>query len=175
MRRGCLFGCGGFIVLGLAACLLLYFVGLPRVQDRVADDFQEGVSTVVADGLDAAIAEGSTSFVLTEAQLNSQLSDDVEDSDVVANITPDGISIDLQVQNSSDREIGYSAVPTVVDGKLELTNVESEGWMERFLPKDKLADAVEDGVNGVLAERGLVLTDIALGEGEMILTAAPAS
>jgi hypothetical protein len=163
------------LVLGLVACLLLYFVGLPRVQDRVADDFQEGVSTVVAQGITDA-APGSGTLVITEAQLNAQLSDDVENSDVVAEITPAGISIELEFDESNDREVGYSAVPVAEDGKLVLTQVEAQdGFMERFLPKGKLADAVEDGVNGVLAEHNLELTSIDLEDGQMILTVVSAS
>jgi hypothetical protein len=171
MRRGCLFGVGGVLVLCLVACGLLYFVGLPRIQDRIADDFEEGVATVVADA-----APGSGTFVITEEALNDKLSDDVENSDVVAEITPNGISIDLSIEESGDREVGYSAVPVVEDGKFALTDVEAhDGFMERFLPKNKLADAVEDGVNGVLAENNLELTNITLGDGQMTLTAVPAS
>jgi hypothetical protein len=162
------------LVLALVACGLGYFVGLPRIQDRVADDFQEGVSTVVAQSIDNAAA-GSGTYVITDEQLNAQLSDGVENSDVVAEITPDGISIQLEPDEGGNRDVGYSAVPTVVNGKLELTNVEAEGWMERFLPKDKLADAVEDGVNDVLADNNLDLASIDLEEGQMTLSAVPAS
>jgi hypothetical protein len=175
MRRGCLFGCGGIVVLGLVACLLGYFVGLPRIQDRVADDFQEGVSTVVAQGI-ANSAPGSGTLVITETDLNAQLSDDVQNSDVVSQITPDGISINLEFDESQDREVGYSAVPVAEDGKLVLTQVDAQdGFMERFLPKDKLADAVEDGVNDVLAEQDLELQTIDLEDGQMILSTVPAS
>jgi hypothetical protein len=172
MRRGCLFGCGGVLLLCVIAVGLGYFVGLPRVQDRVADDFQEGISTVVADGINQGAGTGQ--FVITEEQLNAKLSEDVEDSDVTSEITKDGISINLQTDNAG-RDVGYSAFPEVVDGKLELTNVEAEGFMEHFMPKDKLADAIEDGINETLAADSLVLTDITLGEGEMTLQAAPAS
>jgi hypothetical protein len=163
------------LVLGLVACGLLYFVGLPRVQDRVADDFQEGVSTVVAQGI-ANAAPGSGTLVITEEQLNAQLSDDVENSDVVSQITPDGISIQLQFDENTNREVGYSAVPIAEDRKLVLTQVEArDGFMERFLPKGKLADAVEDGVNDVLADHNLELTSIDLEDGQMTLTTVPAS
>jgi hypothetical protein len=95
---------------------------------------------------------------------------------VNAVITESGISIELQPDDSGNREIGYSAVPTVDGGKLKLSNVESHGgFVEHVLPKDKLANAVEDGVNGALAERNLVITDITLRDGAMILTTAPAS
>jgi hypothetical protein len=175
MRRGCLFGCGGIVVLGLVACGLLYFVGLPRFQDKVADDFQEGVSTVVAQGI-ANAAPGSGTLVITEADLNAQLSDDVQNSDVVSQITPDGISINLEFDESNDREVGYSAVPIAEDGKLVLTQVEAQdGFMERFLPKDKLAEAVEDGVNEVLTEHNLELRSIDLEDGQMTLNVVRAS
>jgi hypothetical protein len=175
MRRGCLFGVGGVLVLCLVTCGLLYFVGLPRIQDRVADDFEDGVSTVVAEGI-ANAAPGSGTMVITEEQLNDKLSDDVENSDVVSEITPAGISIELNLEESGDRNIGYSALPIAQDGQLVLTEVEAnDGVMERFLPKVKLADAVEDGVNGVLAEHNLQVVDVTLGDGEMTLTTAPAS
>jgi hypothetical protein len=174
MRRGCLFGVGGVLVLCLVACGLLYFVGVPRIQDRVASDFEEGVSTVVAEGL-ANAAPGAGTMVITEEHLNDKLSDDVENSDVVSQITPAGISIELNLEEGGDRDIGYSAVPMAQGGQLVLTEVEAnDGVMERFLPKEKLADAVEDGVNGVLAEHNLQLVDVTLGDGEMTLTVAPA-
>jgi hypothetical protein len=174
-RRGCLFGCGGLLILCVVALGLGYFIGLPKVQDAIANDFQDGIATVVTDGITSG-NQSTGVLVITEDQINSVLNTDVENSDVSSQITPNGVSIEFTYRNDNSDPIRYSAVPVVSNGQFKLTDVEAtNGFMERVLPKDKLANAIEDGVNDTLAEHNLQLASIDLEDGQITLQAVPAS
>ncbi|MFL5760689.1 MAG: hypothetical protein ACJ789_13255 [Thermomicrobiales bacterium] len=176
LRRGCLLGVGGLLVICFLACGLGYFVGLPKIQNNIADNFQDGIATVVATSVaDANASPGQ--LIITERQLNEKLNADVENGDVATQITESGVSLELNYRDDRTDPIRYSALPTIDEnGHLELTDVAaSEGFMERLLPKDKFANAIEDGVNSVLDENNLMLADIELTDGELTLTTVQSS
>jgi len=155
-----------------------YFVGIPRVQDAIADDIGDGVATVVADGITSA-DPSSGQLVITEDQLNAQLGNDVNNADVTTQIDPSGVAIEFSYRDDKSDPIRYSATPAVDDnGKFVLENVQTtngNGFIEKFLPKDKLADSIEEGVNSALEARNLKISSIELQDGQVIINAVPAS
>jgi hypothetical protein len=178
LRRGCLFGCGGLLILCIVALGLGYFVGLPRAQDAIADDIGDGIATVVAQGI--VNADPSTGqMVITEEQLNTQLGSDVNNADVTTQIDSSGVAIEFSYRDDKSNPIRYSATPTVDgNGHLELTDIQTtngNGFIEKLLPKDKLASSIEDGVNGALDEQNLKIGKIDLQDGQIVITAVPAS
>jgi hypothetical protein len=177
-RRGCLYGCGGLLILCVVALGLGYFIGLPRVQDAIADDIGDGISTVVSDGI-VGLNPSSGEFVITEQQLNEKLTSDVNNADVTTQIDPSGVAIEFSYRDDNSDPIRYSAVPSVDDnGHFVLNEVQTtngNGLIERFLPKDKLADSIENGVNGALDAENLKLSNIDLQDGQIVLTTVSAS
>ena len=124
-------------------------MGLPRAQDAIANDIGDGVATVVAQGIISA--DPSTGqLVITEEQLNSKLGSDVNNADVTTQIDSSGVAIEFSYRDDNTNPIRYSATPTVDEnGLFVLTNVQTtngNGFIERLLPKDKLASSIEDGV-----------------------------
>jgi hypothetical protein len=178
MRRGCLFGCGGLLILCIVALGLGYFVGIPRVQDAIADDIGTGIATVVADGITNADPQ-SGQLVITEEQLNAKLGNDVNNADVMTQIDPSGVAIEFSYRDDNTDPIRYSATPAVDEnGKFVLENVQTtngNGFIEKLLPKDKLAESIEEGVNGALEAKNLKIANIDLQDGQVVITATQAS
>ncbi len=178
LRRGCLFGCGGLLIVCIVALGLGYFVGLPRAQDAIADDIGDGVATVVAQGI--INADPSTGqLVITEEQLNAKLGSDVNNADVTTQIDSSGVAIEFSFRDDNSDPIVYSATPTVDEnGHLVLTNTQTTNGnviVDKFLSKDKLANSIEDGVNGALDEQNLKIAKIDLEDGQVVITAVSAS
>ncbi|MGH2560593.1 MAG: hypothetical protein ACRDJH_16135 [Thermomicrobiales bacterium] len=178
MRRGCLIAVVAVLGLCGIGCGLVWFVVLPRIQDEIAGEFEDAVATSVA-GIPAITDVRAGTAVVTEQMLNESFTGNVEGSEgvdvenIVANITPAGVEI---VFDLTDQDATYSGQVVAEDGALVVRDMEVDpsqmGW---FVPADKMAGAIEDGVNGVLEANNLRLRSVELGDGQMTLTteAAP--
>lgn len=75
--------------------------------------------------------------------------------------SPAGLSFSL---NTNGRTIGYTGTPAVEDGKLVIEHLESDNDVLGFLlPADKLAGALERGVNAYVSAQGREVQDLTLG------------
>lgn len=170
-RRGCLISFGALAGLTLVCCLLLWFVGLPRLQDSIADGIQEGLATEVAQQLGASGArlEPGT-HTLSVADLERELQTS-SGTDNVDNITFTAENGQLRLElDSQGQGFGYTAVPVAQDGRFELSEVDSTGdtFLDRIFPPDKLAGAVEGGVNSYFESQGLAITSVTAENGELV-------
>jgi hypothetical protein len=174
-RRGCLIAVSSLLGLCLIACVLGWFVGIPRLRDAIKDDVEGAVGTEVARRL--APAGGTPApgtYVITEQDLTERLraESDEDTQDVEVRIDPVGIEVVLPTEG---QEFTYSGRPTAEDGRLVVRGMEANNdAIEFFFPPDDVAEAIEDGVNDYLAANALRLAALELGEGQMTLTTEPA-
>ena len=170
--RGCLISVGALAALALICCLLLWFVGLPRFQDSIADGIEEGLSTEVSrqierSGVDASAGTHTISMSELEQEFeNAAGTQGVEDYAFTAENGEVSVTFGSQGQ-----EFGYSGTPVAENGRLELTNVESVGggFLDQFFPADKMAGAIEGGVNNYLETQGLELVSVSAENNELVL------
>ena len=172
MRRGCLIS----LVVLLGLCILCagggYFVGLPQLRNAVGEGFEDAMSTEVSQRL--APRPGATPvpgvYHITEASLRDRLEAEAEEGsveDVIIRITPTEIEFGF---TTGEQEVTYSGGVAAEDGKLVLTDFESNNDALQFIfPADRMADAIEDAVNNYLEDNNLRLADVTLAEGDMIL------
>jgi hypothetical protein len=103
----------------------------------------------------------------------------VNNADVTTQIDSSGVAIEFSYRDDNSNPIRYSATPAVDEnGHLELTNIQTtngNGFIEKLLPKDKLANSIEDGVNGALDEKNLKIAKIDLENGQVVITAVSSS
>jgi hypothetical protein len=164
-RRGCLISFGALAALTLVCCLALWFVALPQFQDSIANEIRDGLSTEVARQVDET---GDHTISMTELERELQGAAGVDNVDDMT-FRATGGELVLSF-GSQGQEFSYSGVPMARDGRMELTNVESTGgaFLDRVFPADKLADAVEGGVNGYFIARGLEITGVTAENNEMV-------
>lgn len=177
MRRGCLFGAGGLLVLCLLLCGVGYFVGLPRFQEQVSDTIDYSISTVVAEQIPAvggAAAPGQ--YVLTQQEIQDSIAANIEGNvqDLIIRIDESGITFGLIAEQGA--ETTYSGVPTVENGRLVMSNMKTtDGFLDFFYPADKLGNAIERAVNDYLAANNLGIQSLTLAQGELRLNTVAAS
>lgn len=177
MRRGCLFGLVGAFGLCVVGCGLLYFLALPNIRDSVQSALEDGMTTVVAGQIPAidGVALPDT-YEITQEELQQSIAANLGSGtmdDIQLTIDPvTGFSIGLSSQGGQGAT--YTGLPTVEDGKLVLTNMESsDGFLDFVVPADRIGDAIEDAVNGYLAANGLTIQSLEVLDGKIdIVTAA---
>lgn len=177
MRRGCLFGLFGLLVLCVVCVGLGYFVAIPRVRDTARDGIRDAVSTEVARQIPARAGNAAPgAYTISAQELQDSLLANLGDArvnDVVIRITPTGMV--LGVTSEGGQETTYTGVPTAVGGRLVMTDMDTSSDFLNFLfPADDLGDAIEAAVNGYLAQNGLTLESLDLGDGELTLNTAAA-
>lgn len=165
----------------LGACvicgLLVVFVAMPRIRDGLQDNIESAISTEVARQMPAA-ADGSVApgtYVLTAASLEESLrasgNDSTETENAIVRINSRQIEIGLDAQG---QEAIYTGVPTVVNGDLDMQQMEATSRVLEFiLSPDALGDAIERPVNEYLAANNLQLESVTLEEGQLRLTTIP--
>ncbi len=175
MKKILLISLGTLLVLCVACISVLYFVVLPRSQDAIADQFHDGVATVVSIQIAASpVAPGQ--YVITDQKLTDSLLNRVSGSSgasvdgIRALITTSGIQILIK---SDSNNWTVDVAVAAQNGQFVVTNVKSDNWLvKQLLPDDKLKKAIQDGVNSALISQSLTLKAIELQQGQMILTTA---
>jgi flagellar basal body-associated protein FliL len=175
LKKILLISLGTLLVLCVACVGVLYFVVLPRSQDAIADQFHDGVATVVSAQVAASpIAPGT--YVITQEELTDSLVNRVSGSSganvdgVQTTISPAGIKILIK---SDSNEWTVSVSVAAENGELVVTKIESDNWLvKQLMPDDKLKTAIQDGVNSALADQNLSLSAVSLQRGQMTLTTA---
>ncbi len=175
--RGCLLSIGVLALLALLCCVVGWFVGLPRIQDSIADGISEGLSTEVAelaipDGMPQGEAGTYTISVSDlEQRMRSQGTQNVDD----ISFTAENGTLELSF-GSQGQSFDYTGSPVARDGRFELTDVSTNGggFLERLFPADKLADAVEGGINQSFEAQGLRVVNVTAESGELVIETEPA-
>lgn len=171
-RRGCLISFGALAALVLVCCLGLWFVALPRFQDSIADGIQEGLSTEVAQQIGqtgVSLEAGTHTISMDSLQQELQNAAGVQN---VEDMTFSAQNGELNLTfGSQGQEFGYSGVPAAQNGRFELTSVESTGggFLDQFFPADKLAGAVEGGVNSYFDAQGLDVVSVTAENNELVI------
>jgi hypothetical protein len=173
LKKILLISLGTVLVLCVGCVGVLYFVVLPRSQDAIADQFHDGVATVVsAQVVSSPIAPGT--YVITQEELTGSLASKVSGSSgasvdgVQTSISPDGIKI---LVKSDNNEWTVNVSVAAENGQLVVTKVETDNWLvKQLMPEVKLKSAIQDGVNSALAAQNLSLSDVSLQPGQMTLT-----
>ena len=175
-RRGCLFGCGSFLFLGLVAILLIWFVAIPRISDLFEDSVSEGLSTVIAEEIDplysrAQLQDGEDvrfSFDTINAQMRDTTQDDQVDK---VELFSSGDQVIMRATlNNREWEIAF--VPQVTqEGRLQMEPASDGDWFEDRV-MDILGGGLETAINEWLQRNGVYLTDVTLEPDAIVLTVA---
>lgn len=154
--------------LTLVCCGALYFFGIPRFQDGIADSLSEELTTQVASQLeDLPVSAGTVTLDVTDLQQELQNNIGGQNVDDV-NLSVDESGLVTLSITSAEQEIGYEGQVTAENGELVIENMESNnGVLGFFLPADKLANAVEKGVNDYFAAQGLEIASVTPGLNEL--------
>lgn len=158
----------------LLCCIVGWFVGIPRFRDSIEADLSDAISTGVSqqiDGVDIGPGTYPISVAAMQQQLASSLNaQNVEDVDI--SVSPDGMSISIV---SGGQTIGYTGVPTAVNGDLVMENMTVDNdLLGFFMPPDQLGNAIEGGVNGYFDAQGLDIGGVELGTDEIVIDAIAA-
>jgi hypothetical protein len=164
-------------ILGLCvlSCAALVFLGLPAVREGLRDEIEEAVSTEVAQQIPAPPGGQAEpgEYTMTEDSLEASLRDNVDeggdsDGDVFVDITTVGIEIGVI---SRGQNATYTGTPVVEDGRFVVRDPESSSrFLSFLLPEDDFANALEDAVNGYLADNNLELSALELTDDAIVLT-----
>lgn len=171
-RRGCLFGCSGVVLVVLVICGLLYFVGLPRFQDRLRNELSDSLSTQVARQIDSQISGAKLrpgEYRLSLGMLQREMNASNDDDQISGfDIRSQGDEIVLRV-GMSGQNLEYRGVPTIVDGRLHMADMTStSGALDFFLPPDKLGQAVDKGINAYIEKQGMSLRDVRIEGSDLV-------
>jgi hypothetical protein len=156
----------------LICCILGWFIGIPRLQDNIADEISKELSTEVANQLDTNGTNlPAGTHTVSVAELQNQIDANMDDSsasDFGISVDANGIEVGF---TSGTQDFSYSGMPVARDGELVIEDMEvSEGWLGRIMPADKVANLIEDGINDYFAARGQRIESIQLGDDEITFT-----
>jgi hypothetical protein len=172
MRRGCMFGCFGWIIACLALGLLGWFLVLPQISGALEDGVSEGISTMIADEVDprfshAQLQQGAdVPFTFSTINRAMQSSNDGGTVDNV-NITSAGNRLLIRAE-VADQTFEFAFIPGVTnDGRLSLDPVDGGGWFQRQI-LGILSGGFEGAINQWLDRNDLRLVDVIL-DGETIV------
>lgn len=176
-RKGCLIAVGAIAGLLLLCCVVLWFVGIPRLQDQIADTVSEALGTEVAQQLDGQLdvvggdLEAGT-YTISVADLQRELDSNIDESsstsDLLISVDSSGIHVGF---TSGTQEFGYTGRPVAQNGELRIEDMEVDNSTLGFImPADKVAGIIEDAINGYFSERGLDIESIQLGDDEITVT-----
>lgn len=175
-RRGCLISFGVLAGLALICCVLLIFVGLPRFQDSIADSISDSLSTEVANQINVPAGDlQAGTYTISMEQLEQQFA--AEGNANVDDFTFSAQNGEIKLSfGSQGQSFDYSGVPVAQNGRLELTDVSADGggWLDRLFPADKLASAVEGGVNSYFEAQGLRIVSVTAENDELVIEAEEA-
>lgn len=160
-RRGCLISVAALAGLVLVCCLVAWFVLLPRLEDQLTEGISEGLSTQVAEQLDATGADvGPGTHTVDMAQIESELADVGNFDPNEFELTAANGQISLQF-GQTGQQFGYTGDLSAENGRLVVSNMEStEGAFDFFLSPDRIAEAIENGVNSYFEDRGLAIESV---------------
>lgn len=173
-------GCGCFstliiLVLLLVICVGLgWFVGVPRVRDSMTSNIEQGISTQIAGEL-GTVNVGPGLHTLDLATIADQLHGKLGDAGIDGiTLRGDGHRLYLGLSTRGSEAV-YSGVPTIVDGKLVMTDMTSSNSVLGFvIPPARLGEAIEIGINSFFEQQGLRLDGISVDADTLTVSTVPA-
>jgi hypothetical protein len=167
----------GAVVAGILLLCCCAFITVPLFATRqvLPRAIRHGLSTEVARQLPATPGRGVApgDYQITEQELQERLRGSADSSNVdriVVHLTPAGMEIGL---DSRGRSFSYTGTPVAENGQLVLRDMRVDNRvLGFFLTPGDLGNAIEDAVNNYLADNGLRLDALRLGNGVMTLTTA---
>jgi hypothetical protein len=170
---------GSILGLCVLSCVALFALGVPAIREGLHDEIEEAVATEVARQIPAP-PEGTAEpgeYTITESSLQDSLKANLQDEegrdeDVFVDITTVHIEVGVVSRGQSAT---YTGVPVAENGELVLRDVESSSrFLSFLLPADDFAEAIEDAVNGYLADNNLSLAALTLTDDGIVLTTVAA-
>ena len=188
MRRVVIASMSVLLVLCIGIVTIGYFAGAPLL-NKAMEAFAGNVTQVMTDAL------YQTSFEAIAESPDENGSIQIRDADLSVNnavvageagwesgtsgtvvygidlsIGPDGIKLGI------DDRVMYSGVPVVMDGRLELTKVQTHDnqVFGMVLSEEEFERMIETGMNEAFASHHLVPTDVSLRDGRVIVSVLPA-
>lgn len=176
-RGGCLMGCLAGLIIGVVAvAFVAVAIVRPFLQDEVGNELERVFATQIVRQLapGAGTPELTAgSYTISAAEINAELRQNADDydplDDLRITIDPGGLELGFDAYGS---ENSYRGGVAVEDGRLVLTDIDASGVAERVLPAEDVQEIIERELNDYVAAAGLVVTDVALADGEMTLTTA---
>lgn len=174
MRRGCLFGCVGWLIACSAVGLLAWFVVIPQISGVLEDSVSDGISTMIADEINPMYsrtqlqqgAEVRFSFDTINRTMRSSNDNDAVDTVV---ITSSGNQLVIRAE-FNDQSFEFGFVPDVTgDGQFNLDPVDEGGWWQRQFT-GILAGGFESSINTWLDRNDLRLVNTWLEGDTLILS-----
>ena len=174
MRRGCLFGCFGWLIACVAIGLLGWFFVIPQISDALEDSVSDGISTMIADEIiplhsRTQLQQGADvrfSFSTINDAMRTANEDETVDNIV---ITSAGNELTIRAEFNG-QSFDVSFVPEVTsDGRLDLEPVDDGGWWQRQFT-GILSGGFEKAINQWLERNDLRLTDVTLDGDTMVLS-----
>lgn len=174
-RRGCMFGCGGFLLLCVIGSLLGWFVVVPKTVDTLQEGVSDAVSTFVADSVSPGYsreelqrgADVPIEFSAINAELASTIQSD-SNLDSVEILSRDGHIVMSAKLSGQDYEMKFMPYVTE-DGRLHLEPFNGDGWWQEKTSK-VLGGGFERSINLWLEENGLVLTGVKADSDVIVLS-----
>ena len=180
MRRGCLFGVGGVLLLLLVCCLLGWFVAIPRIQDDIRDQLADNLATNVASQMSSRIPAGHQlepgQYTISVTDIEREIAQNFNQTQVDSlAISAANGELRLTVE-SGGRSFSYSGVPVAENGELVMRDMRADNDVASFfLPAGKLGDAIEQGVNQYFATQNLDISGLQLNGDDIVVETVPAS
>lgn len=174
MRRGCMFGCIGWLIACVAIGLLGWFFVIPQITEVLEDSVSDGISTMIADEISplysrSELQQGADvrlSFSTINDALQTSSQDETVDNIVITS-AGDELTIRAEV-NGQSFDIAF--VPGVnAEGQLELEPVDDGGWLQSQFT-GILSGGFEKAVNEWLNQYDLQLTDVTTDGDSLILS-----
>lgn len=174
MRRGCLLGCGGWLIACVAIALLGWFVLIPRISNTLEDSLADSFSTIIADEINplysrSQLQQGAdVRFSFDTLNREFQETDEADSIDSFRiHTSGNQIIIALEI---NDRTFDVAFVPSVSsDGQLELRPVDDGGWWQRQV-MNVLSGGFEGAVNRWLDQNDLRLEGVTLSGDALLLS-----
>lgn len=174
MRRGCLLGCGGWLIACVAIALLGWFLVIPRIGDALSDSLADGVSTMIADEINPLYSrtelQQGADVRFSFATINRSLQTTNDDGTVDAfQIRASGNQIVISADfNNQTFDVAF--VPRVTEsGTLELDLQDDDGWLERQV-MGVISGGFEQAINSWLDRNDLRLVGVTLDGDSVILS-----
>lgn len=173
-RRGCLFGCGSFLILCVAAGLLTWFVAIPRISDAIESGLSDEISTFIADEINplhsrSELQQG-TDVTFSFATINRMLAQETTDENIEGmRITSRDESIIFEIA-LAEQDFEFEFRPGISsDGELMLEPVDEGGWWQRQF-MNVTSGGFEKAINQWLESNDLTLTDVSVDGDTIILS-----
>jgi len=174
---------GGALLVCLLICCTVVFFGGRSLRSGLSNNIEDGIGTVVAERLSINGTAAPGTYVITQDELLDRITTSLNNSntdvnDLVVQINP-GNQIEIGFKSQS-QYLTYKGTVAAVDGKFDVQKMELNGAgslggvINVVIPGGKIGGAIENGVNGYLAQNNLKLESVTSEAGKLTLVVVAA-